>query len=58
MVRLDQAQVLGLSVTENLRRLAGSYINNPQSLVNAIRFEPGSSDRFRVVIELEIADTL
>ena len=42
------------SVTESLRRLAGRYINDPESLVNAVRFEQASSGRFLVVIMLEI----
>ena len=54
----DQTQVLGLSVTESLRRLAESYVNNPESLVNAVRLESGVSDRLRVVITVEIGDIL
>ncbi|KAH9965575.1 hypothetical protein BJV74DRAFT_296104 [Russula compacta] len=53
---LDEAQILGISVTESLRRLAGRYINSPESLVNAVRLEQGPSCRFSVVIMLEIAD--
>ncbi|KAH9965574.1 hypothetical protein BJV74DRAFT_869963 [Russula compacta] len=56
--RENQAQVLGLSAMESLRRLAGLYVNNPESLVNAVRLEPGPSRRFQVVIMLEIADIL
>ena len=54
----DQTQVVGLLVTESLRRLAGAYVNNPESLVKAVRLEPGASERFQVVITVEISDTL
>jgi len=54
----DQTQVFDMSVTDSLRHLAGRYVNNPQSLVNAIRLEPGPSGRFQVVIIVEIAGIL
>ncbi|KAH9970928.1 hypothetical protein BJV74DRAFT_889459 [Russula compacta] len=54
----DQTQVIGLSVTESLRRLAGSYVNSPESLVNTVRLELGPSGRFQVVITVEITDIL
>jgi len=47
-----------MTVTESLRRLAGRYVDNPESLVNAVRLEPGSSGRFLVIIMLETADIL
>ena len=50
----DQTQVFDMSVADILRRLAGRYVNDPQSLVNAIHLEPGPSGRFQVVIILEI----
>ena len=55
---LDEAQILDISVTESLRRIASRYINNPESLVNGVRLEPGPSGRFHVVIILEIANIL
>ena len=47
-----------MSVTESLRCLASRYINNPESLINGVRLEPGPSGRFQVVIMLEIANIL
>lgn len=55
---MDIDPVPDMSVTESLRRLAGRYIDNPESFVNAVRLEPGSSGRFLVVITLETADIL
>ncbi|KAH9970924.1 hypothetical protein BJV74DRAFT_866291 [Russula compacta] len=55
-VQPDQAQVVGSSVTESLRRLAGSYVNNPESVVNAVRYQPGPSGCFQVIITMEISD--
>ncbi|KAH9970925.1 hypothetical protein BJV74DRAFT_866294 [Russula compacta] len=57
-VQPDQTQVVGSSVTESLRRLAGSYVNHPESVVNAVRYEPGHSGRFQVIITMEIIDIL
>jgi hypothetical protein len=54
----DQAQVLDISVPERLRRLAGRYVNDPESLVNGVYLEPGPSGRFQVVITIEIGDVL
>jgi len=56
--RLDQVQRFDLAVSESLRRLAGRYINNSETLVNTVRLEPSTSGRFRVVIVVEIADIL
>jgi len=47
-----------MSVTEGLRRLARRYVNNPESLVNVVRLEPGASGRFQIVIMLEVANIL
>ncbi|KAI9430658.1 hypothetical protein H4582DRAFT_2063565 [Lactarius indigo] len=47
-----------ISVAEGLRRLADRYINDPASLVNVVRLEPGPSSGFQVVIILEIANLL
>jgi hypothetical protein len=57
-VGLDQTQVFDATVTEGLRRLAGRYVNDPDSLVNAVRLEPSPSGRFRIIIMLEIAGIL
>ncbi|KAF8495766.1 hypothetical protein F5888DRAFT_539083 [Russula emetica] len=54
----DQAQVLDMSIPERLRRLAGRYVNDPESLVNGVHLEPGPSGRFQIVITIEIGDVL
>jgi hypothetical protein len=54
----DQAQILDMSAPERLRRLAGRYINDPESLVNGVHLEPGPSGRFQIVITIEIGDIL
>jgi hypothetical protein len=54
----DQAQVLDIPASERLRRLAGRYVNNPESLVNGVHLESGPSGRFQVVITVEICDIL
>jgi hypothetical protein len=54
----DQAQAFDMSVTESLRRLARRYVDNPESLVDTVRLESGTSGRFRVVIVLETTDIL
>jgi hypothetical protein len=43
---------------DDLRRLAWRLVNNPESLVNVVRLEPGISGRFQVVIILEVANIL
>ena len=45
-------------VAEGLRRLADRYVNNPNSVVDVVRLEPGSSGGFQVVIILETAELL
>jgi hypothetical protein len=57
-VDIDQTLDPDMTVTETLRRLAGRYLDNPESLVNAVRLEPGTSGRFLVIIMLETADIL
>ena len=54
----DQAQVLDITVSERLRRLARRYIDNPESLVDGVHLESGPSGRFQVVITVEIGDIL
>jgi hypothetical protein len=54
----DQARAFDMSVTEGLRRLARRYVDNPESLVDAVGLELGASGRFRVVIVLETTDIL
>jgi len=39
-----------------LRNLASRFLNNPDTLVNMLRIEPGPGGRFMVWIELELAD--
>jgi hypothetical protein len=48
--------VLDMSVPECLRRLARRYVNNPDSTVNGVHLECGSSGRFQVVITIDIGD--
>ena len=57
-VDIDQTLAPDMTVTESLRRLAGRYVDNPESLVNEVRLEPGPSGRFLVIIMLETADIL
>ena len=40
-----------------LRNLAGHFLNNPGTLINMLRIEPGPNGRFEVWIALELADT-
>jgi hypothetical protein len=49
---------LDLSVPERLRRLAGRYVNNPDSTVSGVHVEPGPSGQFQVVITIKIGDVL
>ncbi len=49
---------LDLSVPERLRRLAGRYVDNPDSTVNGVHLESGPSGRFQVVITIDIGDIL
>lgn len=49
---------LDLSVPERLRRLAGRYINNQDSIVSGVHLESGPSGRFQVVITIDIGDVL
>ena len=39
-----------------LRVLAGRFLNNPGTLINMLRIEPGPGGRFEVWIALELAD--
>jgi hypothetical protein len=54
----DEAQVVDIPVSERLHRLAGRYVNNPESLVSGVYLESGPSGRFQVVITVEIGDIL
>jgi len=54
----DRAQVLDMSIPERLRRLAGRYVNDAESIVNGVHLEPGPSGRFQIVITIEIGDIL
>jgi hypothetical protein len=49
---------LDLSVPERLRRLAGHYVNNQDSVVRGVHLESGPSGRFQVVITIDIGDIL
>ena len=39
-----------------LRNLVGRFLNNPGTLVNMLRIEPGPNGRFEVWVALELAD--
>ena len=43
-------------VANGLRNLLGRFLNNPGTLVNMLRIEPGPHGRFEVWIALELAD--
>ncbi len=47
-----------LSLPERLRRLAGRYVNDQDSIVSGLHLESGPSGRFRVVITIEIGNVL
>ena len=47
-----------MSVPERLRRLAGRYVNDPESLVSGVHLETGPGGRYQVVITIEIGDIL
>jgi hypothetical protein len=53
----DQTPVPEMSVTEDLRHLAGRYLDNPDSQVRLVRLEMVPSGQFQVVIILEMAGT-
>ena len=44
-----------LPAANGLRNLAGCFLNNPATLVNMLRIEPGPNGRFLVRIALELA---
>ena len=50
--------VRDMSVPERLRRLAGRYVNNPDSMVSGVHVESGPSGRFQIVITINIGDVL
>ena len=47
-----------ISVPERLRRLAGRYVDNPDSTVSGVYVESGPSGRFQIVITIDIGDVL
>lgn len=49
---------LDLTIPERLRRLAGSYVNNQDSVVSGVYLESGPYGRFQVVITIDISDIL
>ena len=52
------SQALDTSIGEGRRRLAGSYLNNPNVYVSTIRLEPGPSGQFQVIITLEMVNII
>ena len=60
-VEMDTAPnegALDLSAPERLRRLAGHYVNNQDSIVSGVYLESGPFGRFQVVITIDIGDIL
>jgi len=55
-VQPDVAPPADVPPANGLRNLAGRFLNNPDTLVNMLRIEPGPGGRFVVWIELELAD--
>ena len=53
-----QAQPLDATITENLKRLANQYLNNPDANVSTIRLEPGPSGDLQIVITLGMANNV
>ena len=51
-----QAPPADIPPANGLRILAGRFLNNPDTLVNMLRIEPGPGGRFEVWIALELAD--
>lgn len=49
---------LDLSVPERLRRLAGRYVDNQDSLVSGVHLESGPNGQLQVVITIDIGDIL
>ena len=47
-----------MTVPERLRRLAGRYVNNPDSTISGVYVESGPSGRFQIVITIDIGDVL
>ena len=45
-----------IPLANGLRILASRFLNNPDTLVNTLRIEPGPDGRFEVWIALELAD--
>ena len=52
------SQALDASIGESRRRLAGSYLSNPNTYVSTIRLEPGPSGQFQVIITLEMVNII
>ncbi|KAI0249229.1 hypothetical protein BJV78DRAFT_1284128 [Lactifluus subvellereus] len=46
----------GQLAAENLRRLANRLLHHPDTQIDMVHMEPGPSNRFKVMISLEIAD--
>ena len=55
-VQPHAAPLADMPPPNGLRNLASRFLNNPDTLVNMLRIEPGPGDRFVVWIELELAD--
>ena len=47
-----------MTLPERLRRLAGRYVNNPDSTISGVYVESGPSGRFQIVITIDIGDVL
>ncbi|KAI0299555.1 hypothetical protein BC826DRAFT_38161 [Russula brevipes] len=51
---LEQARALDMPAKEDLKHLAWRYVNNAESVVSAVHFEPGQSGQLQVFIMVEI----
>ncbi|KAI9458887.1 hypothetical protein BJY52DRAFT_402255 [Lactarius psammicola] len=55
-VWLHPAPPANIPPANDLRNLAGRYLNNPDTRVKTLRIDPGPGGRFEVWIALELAD--
>jgi hypothetical protein len=55
---LDAVQHSGMSAAEDLKRLASQYLHSPSTHVDKLRMRRRRSGGFKVLILLEIDDTM
>ncbi|KAI0299543.1 hypothetical protein BC826DRAFT_1102672 [Russula brevipes] len=51
---LEQARALDMPAREDLKNLAWRYVNNAESVVSAVHFEPGQPGQVQVIIMVKI----